>query len=859
MLTVSTAATAATDCSCETAIIYCNAALVREKCSVGAGACVFRPTVPRASRDCRVYLTETNCMALGLSEGVRNVDALRSAVQSPDLGLHCRETFFNPLRLVPEDLGKGASCCTVAHELSHVFSRSCSSSGVAEACEETTAEDVESRCLKDITEDWCNRAIASGSRYNIETCALWCLTTVQASSVLENDRCVCRLGSQNPPLNRSHCSSCETQCNEFGRDHMPRVCLSPTIMNFSMTIPQTGGQEPQSATMSEQYAALNEYLCSALARGEFSHSCPSYLPPPEVILEGSDNQPAPPPACDSLSGATCPSAYPRPAIGPVQSVNSCTPRIKWKPSSTSGVSAPFYKTWFAEIQQTSSGTINPVPGTVKEAIVSFPGPDRSRNHYDIGPEPGKQFRKLKPNTRYRFAMAACRDKTCTPSGMSAWSQVDFGTSSDLATRCTPPTSTKTLTVTKVGRGTVKSSTPTGTINCGDVCIAQVLSTAEVTLSASAASGSSFSHWSGACAGTGPCRVRMDEARNVTANFRETPNSAVLSVAVDGNGSVQTPGGEISCQRSCSATFTRNQSVILTAQPSAGYKFSAWMGACAGQGRTCSVLMTGDRSATARFTAQPNPTLTIQKAGTGSGTVTSSPAAITCGTTCASEYPQQTSITLTAAPSASSVFSGWGDGVCSGQGPTCSFVLSRNEIVTANFSGPSTNTSTLSVSKNGTGSGMVTSVPSGINCGLTCSRSFSNDARVTLTANASGGSTFIGWTEACTGQGPTCEVSMTSNKSVTAEFATTGAHIVSVSKEGAGQGTVASTTGGINCGADCSEPFLQNESVRLSALPLPGSSFQGWTGPCTTSELDCTFVVNGPTSVTARFEPLVVPR
>lgn len=75
---------------------------------------------------------------------------------------------------------------------------------------------------------------------------------------------------------------------------------------------------------------------------------------------------------------------------------------------------------------------------------------------------------------------------------------------------------------------------------------------------------------------------------------------------------------------------------------------------------------------------------------------------------------------------------------------------------------------LSVSKAGTGSGTVTSSPSGISCGATCSANYANGTTVTLTASASSGSTFSGWSGACTGTG-SCVVSMSAARSVTATF------------------------------------------------------------------------------------------
>jgi hypothetical protein len=58
---------------------------------------------------------------------------------------------------------------------------------------------------------------------------------------------------------------------------------------------------------------------------------------------------------------------------------------------------------------------------------------------------------------------------------------------------------------------------------------------------------------------------------------------------------------------------------------------------------------------------------------------------------------------------------------------------------------------LAVSKAGSGSGSVTSIPAGINCGATCSASFAAGAVVTLTEAASSGSVFAGWSGAgCAG-------------------------------------------------------------------------------------------------------------
>lgn len=75
---------------------------------------------------------------------------------------------------------------------------------------------------------------------------------------------------------------------------------------------------------------------------------------------------------------------------------------------------------------------------------------------------------------------------------------------------------------------------------------------------------------------------------------------------------------------------------------------------------------------------------------------------------------------------------------------------------------------LTVTKSGTGTGTVTSSPDGINCGSACSASLNANTQVTLTAAPAEGSTFAGWSGACSGTG-TCKVTMTGAKNVTANF------------------------------------------------------------------------------------------
>jgi subtilisin family serine protease len=76
----------------------------------------------------------------------------------------------------------------------------------------------------------------------------------------------------------------------------------------------------------------------------------------------------------------------------------------------------------------------------------------------------------------------------------------------------------------------------------------------------------------------------------------------------------------------------------------------------------------------------NFTVTVNKAGAGTGTVTSNSAGIDCRATCNGQFPQGSTVNLTAAPDPGSVFAGW-SGDCAGTG-LCS--LTQNATVTATF-------------------------------------------------------------------------------------------------------------------------------------------------------------------------------
>jgi hypothetical protein len=154
-------------------------------------------------------------------------------------------------------------------------------------------------------------------------------------------------------------------------------------------------------------------------------------------------------------------------------------------------------------------------------------------------------------------------------------------------------------------------------------------------------------------------------------------------------------------------------------------------------------------------------VTVAKAGTGSGTVTSSPAGISCGATCSATYEIGSSVTLSPAAATGSTFAGW-SGACSGTG-ACTVVANAAKSVTATFT---LQRFALNVTKSGRGT--VTSAPAGIACGATCSAAFNYGTSVVLTASPTSTTKFMGWSGDCSGTG-TCTLSMTANHAATATF------------------------------------------------------------------------------------------
>ncbi len=383
-----------------------------------------------------------------------------------------------------------------------------------------------------------------------------------------------------------------------------------------------------------------------------------------------------------------------------------------------------------------------------------------------------------------------------------------------------------LAVTKSGSGSVSSS-PAG-IDCGATCSASFSANAVVQLTAAPATGYSFTSWSGDCTGTATtCSVTMSAAKNVVATF--TINSYNLTVTAN-----PTAGGTTSPTGVTSRTH--GEIVNVTATANAGYTFSGWGGACTGTG-TCSVTMDAAKSVVANFTLN-NYALTVTNAG--GGTVTSVPAGISCGSDCTESYAHGTAVVLTAAPATGYSFTGWSGGVCSGSATTCSVTMDAAKSVVATFT---INSYNLTIGVSPTGGGTTTPAAG--------SYSHNHGAIVSIAATPATGYNFTGWSGACTGTTSPCSVTMDAAKTVTANFALK-TYVLTVTKSGTGSGSVSSSPAGITCGADCSETLQHGTVVVLTATPDASSTFGGWSGAGCTGTGTCSLTMDDVKNVNATF-------
>jgi len=281
----------------------------------------------------------------------------------------------------------------------------------------------------------------------------------------------------------------------------------------------------------------------------------------------------------------------------------------------------------------------------------------------------------------------------------------------------------------------------------------------------------------------PLRLRCKLPRHHTSRSRQAMLFALAAVVVAAGPSVadaaqltltwtDASGGQAASriERKTGTTGT----YALVAQQPAGV--SSYVDTTVAAGTTyCYRVQAFDGIATSDYSneACASPAVstfnvTVAKAGTGTGTVTSSPAGISCGSDCVETYAVGSVITLTATAPPGAVFTGW-SGPCTGTG-ACTFTGNGPMALTATFTTtPTTGTPTATLRIRQYGHGAVASSPGDIDCPTTCSATFVPGTVVTLTATPEPGARFANWSVPQCGRKSTCTVTVNSSRIVTVTF------------------------------------------------------------------------------------------
>jgi len=305
-----------------------------------------------------------------------------------------------------------------------------------------------------------------------------------------------------------------------------------------------------------------------------------------------------------------------------------------------------------------------------------------------------------------------------------------------------------VAVAVTGDGSV-SSVASG-IQCPGECEHVFAARSMVTLTAQGTLHSDFAEWTGACTGSDMvCKVFVDDAKDVGARFT---SDYPLTIARSGAGHavVTSSAGGIDCGTSCSAAVSVRSTVWVTVVPAADSYLVSWHRPdCPDTLTTCELVINGPIELNVEVALKPVVRATL----VGSGRVVVHPVDVECRASC--NVPVDLGeVQINPFGDPGWHFARW-ENPCDGYAGTGSCVLVNvhaDVAITAVFE----RDPTLTVTRSGNGSGSVSSEFGDISCPSVCSGSFSPGRNFTLTAKASSGSTFAGWSGACSGTG-TCDV------------------------------------------------------------------------------------------------------
>jgi len=333
-----------------------------------------------------------------------------------------------------------------------------------------------------------------------------------------------------------------------------------------------------------------------------------------------------------------------------------------------------------------------------------------------------------------------------------------------------------------------------------------------TITATPNPGYAFLNWTengAAVSTTSTYQFTMAGNRTLVANF--TAQYAVTLLWLPLAGGTTTGGG----------TFNAGTSVTITAVPSVGYTFTNWTdaGIAVSPLKEYTFPLTISRILVANFAINMY-LLKITPIPASGGTVAEVPNQIT--------FSHGTNVQLTATPAPDYTFVSW-SGDATGTANPLNVLMDADKDITANFK---INTYTLTVNS---AHGTVLKVPD--------QTTYNHGTPVVLTVTTvDEGYKFTGWTGSDTGTLNSLNITMTSPKTITANYIARYNVAVSSSPSGGGTTTGAGT-------------FNSGASVTVTAVANADYTFTNWTEigtPLSITTPVYTFNINGPRTLVANY-------
>lgn len=186
----------------------------------------------------------------------------------------------------------------------------------------------------------------------------------------------------------------------------------------------------------------------------------------------------------------------------------------------------------------------------------------------------------------------------------------------------------------------------------------------------------------------------ETCEETTTGSTATPSRLEMRFDGSGSGYVTSSDGTFNCLSSpgvCSQSYPDQVTLALTGSPNPGSRFIHWTDDCNDQFGNPVVgqinkVVSGTVRCKARFDLIPQVQVTVQLTGSGVGTVSSTPAGLSCPSTCTASFNADSTVTLTATPASSSDFAGWSGGqLCiSPANPAVTFTAAVSVTCTVRF-------------------------------------------------------------------------------------------------------------------------------------------------------------------------------